>query len=130
MFPIQKYCHELIYPLIGTLPLVTHAAVLSSTSPSPRLAKDRRSLFVKKFIDPFGDVLRDFGYLGEFFDGGFFDVCDGVEVSHECFSAGWSDAGDVVKAALYLAFAVEASVVFDGKAVGFVLDAGDQLKAL
>ena len=49
-------------------------------------------------------------------------------MSHECFSAGRSDARDVVKAALYLAFAVKASVVFDGKAVCFVLNACNQFE--
>ena len=65
------------------------------------------------------------GLYGRFFYG--FDI---LEITHQRLAAGRANVGNIVQDGMDLAFAAEAAVVFDGKAVGLILDTGDQLKAL
>lgn len=64
------------------------------------------------------------GLYGRFFYG--FDI---LEMTHQRLAAGRANVGDIVQDGMNLAFAAEAAVVFDGKAVGLILDTGDQLEA-
>ena len=50
-------------------------------------------------------------------------------MTHQRLAAGGANVGDIVQDGMDLAFAAEAAVVFDSKAVGLILDTGDQLEA-
>ena len=72
-------------------------------------------------------------HLGNFQELLYFGVSDffqGLEVAHKSLAAGRAYAGDVVQYGFHLVLATQRPVILDSEAMGFVLDTGNQLKAL
>ena len=64
------------------------------------------------------------------FYGGLFYGFDIFKMAHQCLAAGGADIRDVIQYGVNLAFAAQASVIFDRETMGLVLDSGNQLKTL
>ena len=85
---------------------------------------------MEKFVHHFGGVPVHGWHLHQFIDGCLPDLCDIFEIAHQILSSGRADARYILKDRMYLRFASEASVIFDGKTVGLILQTGDHVKCL